>query len=65
MGILSIFLVHCYEHFEHFRLVSNCWWIKMSTRHRVRGVYVCMGFALPGPGPFFLYAHTHTLLLLL
>jgi hypothetical protein len=24
-----------------------------------------MGFALPGPGPFFLYAHTHTPLLLL
>jgi len=22
MGILSIFLVHCYEHLEHYRLVS-------------------------------------------
>jgi len=26
MGILSSFFIHCYEHFEHFRLVSNCGW---------------------------------------
>jgi hypothetical protein len=36
-----------------------------SITYIIGGFIFVMGFALPGPGPFFLYAHAHTPLLLL